>query len=58
MYHITNANDEEQFEVADYLQEKDNVDTTTYADGARKIADSDLVTRLLPSPTQPRGLTS
>ena len=38
MYHITNANDEEQFEVADYVQQRDNVDPTTYADGTREVA--------------------
>ena len=38
MYHITNANDEEQFEVAHYVQQRDNVDPTTYADGTREVA--------------------
>ncbi len=38
-YHITNDNNEEQFEVADYVQQRDNVDLTTYADGAREVAD-------------------
>ncbi len=38
MYHITNANDEEQFKVADYVQQRDNVDPTTYTIGSREVA--------------------
>ena len=46
MYHITNANDEIQFEVADYVQQRDNIDPTTYIDGGRDVAPG----RYKPSP--------
>ncbi len=50
-YHITNANDEIQFEVADYVQQRDNIDPATYIDGGRDVAPGRYKTSPITSPT-------